>query len=67
MSKGYKFANFDTFSTSRKYESNLRQQQYAYNGRMFIPPSTEKFTLDILVMINICIYRFNTTLIIMKC
>ena len=24
----------------------VREQQYAYNGRMFIPPETQKFTLD---------------------
>ena len=46
MSKGYKFANFDNFQSVENMNPIIRQQQYAYNGRMFIPPSTEKFTLD---------------------
>ena len=48
MSKGYKFANFDTFQSVENMNPIIRQQQYAYNGRMFIPPSNEKFTLDTL-------------------
>ena len=46
MSKGYKFANFDNFQSVENMNPIIRQQQYAYNGRVFIPPSTEKFTLD---------------------
>ena len=37
MSKGYKFANFDNFQSVENMNPIIRQQQYAYNGRMFIP------------------------------
>jgi len=46
MSKGYKFANFDNFQSLETMDPVIRQQHYAYNGRMFIPPSNEKFTLN---------------------
>ena len=43
MSKSNKFANFDIFQPVENMNSTIRNQQYAYNGRMFIPPNTEKF------------------------
>ena len=46
MSRGYKFANFDTFQPVENMNQTVRQQQYAYNGRMFIPPSNEAFSMD---------------------
>jgi len=46
MSKGYTYANFDKFQPLENMDPKLRQQQYAYNGRMFIPPSSEAFTLN---------------------
>ena len=46
MSQGYKFANFDTFQPVENMNKTVRAQQYAYNGRMFIPPSNEPFSMD---------------------
>jgi hypothetical protein len=46
MSRGYKFANFDTFQPVENMNETVRAQQYAYNGRMFIPPSTDAFSMD---------------------
>jgi hypothetical protein len=46
MSRGYKFANFDTFQPVENMNETVRQQQYAYNGRMFIPPTTDAFSMD---------------------
>lgn len=46
MSRGYKFANFDTFQPVENMNQTVRQQQYAYNGRMFIPPSSDAFSMD---------------------
>jgi hypothetical protein len=46
MSRGYKFANFDTFQPVENMNQVIRAQQYAYNGRMFIPPNNEKFSMD---------------------
>ena len=46
MSKMSKFANFDTFQPVETMNETVRQQQYAYNGRMFIPPETQKFSFD---------------------
>ena len=46
MSRGNNYANFDNFQPVENMNPKLRQQQYAYNGRMFIPPTTEKFSLD---------------------
>ena len=46
MSRGYKFANFDTFQSVDNMNQTVRAQQYAYNGRMFIPPSTDAFSMD---------------------
>ena len=46
MSQGNKYASFESFQPVENMNPKLRQQQYAYNGRMFIPPATEKFTLD---------------------
>ena len=46
MSRGYKFANFDTFQSVDNMNKTVRAQQYAYNGRMFIPPSNEPFSFQ---------------------
>jgi hypothetical protein len=46
MSRGYKFANFDTFQPVENMNQTVRHQQYAYNGRMFIPPTTDAFSMD---------------------
>jgi hypothetical protein len=46
MSRGYKFANFDTFQPVENMDETVRQKQYAYNGRMFIPPTTDAFSMD---------------------
>ena len=46
MSKSSKFANFDTFQPVENMNPTTRHQQYAYNGRMFIPPNNEKFSFD---------------------
>ena len=46
MSKSYKFANFDNFQSVENMNPTTRQQQYAYNGRMFIPPSNEPFDIN---------------------
>jgi hypothetical protein len=46
MSRGYKFSNFDNFQSVENMNQTIRNQQYAYNGRMFIPPSTERFSMD---------------------
>ena len=46
MSRGYKFANFDTFQPVENMNQTIRHQQYAYNGRMFIPPTTDAFSMD---------------------
>jgi hypothetical protein len=43
MSRSSKFSNFDTFQPVENMNPITRQQQYAYNGRMFIPPNTETF------------------------
>ena len=39
MSKGSKFANFDTFQPVESMNPIVRGQQYAFNGRIFIPPN----------------------------
>ena len=39
MSISSKFRNFDTFQTVENMNQSVRNQQYAFNGRMFIPPS----------------------------
>lgn len=44
MSRSYKFSNFDNFQPVENMDPITRQTQYAYNGRMFIPPSTETFS-----------------------
>ena len=46
MSRGYKFANFDTFQPVENMNQRVREKQYAYNGRMFIPPDNESFSMD---------------------
>ena len=46
MSRGYKFANFDIFQPVESMNQTVRHQQYAYNGRMFIPPSSEPFSFE---------------------
>ena len=46
MSKSSKFSNFDTFQPVENMNPIIRQQQYAYNGRMFIPPNAETFNMD---------------------
>ena len=46
MSRGYKFANFDTFQPVENMNQKVRHQQYAYNGRMFIPPTSDAFSMD---------------------
>jgi len=37
MSKGFKYANFESVDTMNPI---IRSQQYAFNGRIFIPPNT---------------------------
>jgi len=39
MSISSKFKNFDTFQSVDNMNQQTRVQQYAFNGRMFIPPS----------------------------
>ena len=46
MSRGYKFSNFDNFQSVENMNQTIRNQQYAYNGRMFIPPTTDAFSMD---------------------
>ena len=46
MSKSSRFSNFDTFQPVENMNPITRQQQYAYNGRMFIPPSSDAFSMD---------------------
>jgi len=46
MSNSYKFANFDTFQPVENMNQTVRNKQYAYNGRMFIPPTTDAFSMD---------------------
>ena len=46
MSRSSKFSNFDTFQPVENMNQSVRQQQYAYNGRMFIPPNNEKFSFS---------------------
>jgi hypothetical protein len=43
MSKSSKFANFQSVENMNQ---TIRNQQFAYNGRMFIPPSTDRFSMD---------------------
>jgi len=38
MFKSSKFQNFDTFQTVENMNQGVRGQQYAFNGRIFIPP-----------------------------
>jgi hypothetical protein len=40
MSKGSKFSNFDTFQPVEQMDPVVRNQQYAFNGRIFIPPQS---------------------------
>ena len=46
MSRSSKFANFDNFQPVENMNQTIRNQQFAYNGRMFIPPSTDRFSMD---------------------
>lgn len=46
MSRSSKFANFDNFQPVENMNQTIRNQQFAYNGRMFIPPSTDRFSID---------------------
>jgi hypothetical protein len=46
MSRSSKFANFDNFQPVENMNQSIRNQQFAYNGRMFIPPSTDRFSMD---------------------
>ena len=39
MSLGSKYANFDTFKPVETMNPIVRAQQYAFNGRIFLPPS----------------------------
>jgi hypothetical protein len=43
MSKSSKFSNFEIFQPVENMNPIVRHQQYAYNGRMFIPPNKETF------------------------
>ena len=50
MSISSKFRNFDTFQSVENMNQSVRNQQYAFNGRMFIPPSKangESFEIDV--------------------
>ena len=50
MSFSSKFQNFDKFQTVENINQTVRNQQYAFNGRMFIPPSKangESFEIDV--------------------
>lgn len=42
MSKSLKFTNFDTFQPVEHMDSTTRAQQYAFNGRIYLP-SNERF------------------------
>ena len=39
MLKGSKFLNFDTFQPVENMNPTVRAQQYAFNGRIFLPPT----------------------------
>lgn len=40
MSRGYKFASFDKFQSVENMNPEVRRQQSAFNGRVFIPPQS---------------------------
>ena len=40
MSRGYKFSNFDKFQSVENMNPEVRRQQSAFNGRVFIPPQS---------------------------
>lgn len=41
-----KFSNFGSFESVDTMNQTVRQQQYAYNGRMFIPPESTQFSFN---------------------
>jgi hypothetical protein len=43
MSLSSKFQSYDNFQKVEDMNPTIREQQYAFNGRIFLPPSTEKF------------------------
>ena len=46
MSRSSKFANFDNFQPVENMNQTIRNEQFAYSGRLFIPPSNERFSMD---------------------
>ena len=46
MSRSFKFANFDNFQPVENMNQTIRNEQFAYSGRLFIPPSNERFSMD---------------------
>uniref|UniRef100_A0A6C0F3W2 Minor capsid protein P8 central region domain-containing protein n=1 Tax=viral metagenome TaxID=1070528 RepID=A0A6C0F3W2_9ZZZZ len=46
MSRNSRFNNFDKFQPVEQMNPTVRAQQYAFNGRIFIPPQTDKFIVD---------------------
>ena len=43
MSRSSKFNNYDNFQSVDNMNSTVRAQQYAFNGRIFLPPNNENF------------------------
>ena len=46
MARNSRFNNFDKFQPVEQMNPTVRAQQYAFNGRIFIPPLTDKFVVD---------------------
>ena len=46
MSKAFSFNNFDKFQTVEQMNPTSRMTQYAFNGRIFLPPNTEQFASE---------------------
>jgi hypothetical protein len=68
MSKVVKFANFDSFQPVENMDPVVRSQQYAFNGRIFLPPQTDMFTVSNTIGDNIvpridARYQYNGGLI----
>jgi len=46
MSKGFNIKSFSNFESVDNMNQTVREQQYAFNGRIFIPPNTQHFASD---------------------
>lgn len=46
MSTKFNINSFDNFQSVDNMNQTVREQQYAFNGRIFIPPNTQHFASD---------------------